>query len=123
MTGDDGAACLGAEELRALAEEHDLKFWRAIGSTYADWARVRLGEKRAEAFRAGLAAYADLGVAEAALLPLLADVELVVGRRDEARLSAAPNSAQAPALGMVIAVNRPTISATETGHHRAEAGE
>ena len=75
-----------AEEMRAYADQHDLKFWRAMASTYADWARVRLGEPRADAFRAGLAAYADLGarMQEAALLPLLADVELVAGRRDEA---------------------------------------
>jgi tetratricopeptide (TPR) repeat protein len=75
-----------AEEMRTLAEQHELKFWRATAATYADWARVRLGEQRAEAFRAGLAAYADLGarMSEAWLLPLLAEVELAVGRRDEA---------------------------------------
>jgi hypothetical protein len=75
-----------AEELRALAEEHDLKFWRAIAPTYADWARVRLGEPRADVFRAGLGAYAVLGarMQEAVVSPLLAEVELVVGGRDEA---------------------------------------
>jgi tetratricopeptide (TPR) repeat protein len=88
-----GAACgraedvLGtAEEMRALAEEHNLKFWRATASTYADWAQVRMGEPRAEAFRAGLSAYADLGARlhEAVVMPLLAEVELAAGRREEA---------------------------------------
>jgi tetratricopeptide (TPR) repeat protein len=75
-----------AEEIGALAEEHDLKYWRATASTYADWARVRLGEPRADAFRAGLGAFADLGakLQEATVLSLLADVELIEGRRDEA---------------------------------------
>jgi tetratricopeptide (TPR) repeat protein len=75
-----------ADEVGALAEEHDLKFWRAIASTYSDWARMRLGEPRAEAFHAGLGAFADLGakLQEAGVLPLLADVELVAGRREEA---------------------------------------
>ena len=75
-----------AEEMRALADEHDLKFGRAIAATYADWARVRLGEPRADAFRADLRAYANLGarMQEAADLPLLAEVELVIGRRDDA---------------------------------------
>jgi tetratricopeptide (TPR) repeat protein len=75
-----------AEEIGALAEEHDLKFWRAIASSYADWAHVRLGKPRADAFRAGLGAYADLGARmhEAGALPLLAEVELAVGQRDEA---------------------------------------
>ena len=35
-----------AEEIGALAEEHDLKFWRAIASSYTDWAHVRLGKPR-----------------------------------------------------------------------------
>jgi hypothetical protein len=72
--------------MRALAEEHDLKFWRATASTYADWARVRMGEPRAEAFRVGLGAYADLGARlhETGVMALLAEVELAVGRRDEA---------------------------------------
>ena len=76
-----------AEEMRAYADQHDLRFWRAMASTYADWARVRLGEPRAEAFHAGLGAYAELGarMQEAALLPLLADVELVAGRRESRR--------------------------------------
>jgi tetratricopeptide (TPR) repeat protein len=75
-----------AEEIGALAEEHDLKYWRATASTYADWARVRLGEPRQDAFRAGLGVFADLGakLQEATVLSLLADVELVDGRRDEA---------------------------------------
>jgi tetratricopeptide (TPR) repeat protein len=75
-----------AEEIRALAEEHGLKFWRAIASSYADWAHVRMGEPRADAFRAGLGAYADLGARmhEANALVLLAEVELAVGRRNEA---------------------------------------
>ena len=69
-----------------LAEEHNLKFWRATASTYADWAQVRMGEPRAEAFRAGLSAYADLGARlhVAVVMPLLAEVELATGRRDEA---------------------------------------
>jgi tetratricopeptide (TPR) repeat protein len=72
--------------MRALAEANDLKYWRAVASTYADWARVRLMEPRAEAFRAGLGAYAELGakLQEAVVSPLLADVELAVGRRDDA---------------------------------------
>ena len=72
--------------MRALAEAHDLKYWRATASTYADWARVRLMEPRADAFRAGFGAYADLGakLQEATVWPLLADVELVAGRREEA---------------------------------------
>jgi len=72
--------------VRALAEPHDLKFWRAVASTYADWAHVRLGEPRADALRAGLDAYADLGarMQEAVVSPLLAEVELVAGGRDEA---------------------------------------
>jgi predicted ATPase len=74
-----------AEEMRAPAEAHDLKFWRAIASTYADWARVRLGEKRAEAFRAGLRAYADLGAGfQGMVLHLLVEVELVAGNREDA---------------------------------------
>jgi hypothetical protein len=75
-----------AEEMRALADKHDVKFGRAIAATYADWARVRLGEARADAFRAGLGAYADLGarMQEAGDSPLLAEVELVAGRRDKA---------------------------------------
>ena len=75
-----------AEEMRAFADKHDLKFGRAIAATYADWARVRLGEPRVEAFRADLAAYADLGarMQEAVDSPLLAEVELAVGGRDDA---------------------------------------
>jgi tetratricopeptide (TPR) repeat protein len=74
-----------AQEMRAPAEAHDLKFWRGIASTYADWARVRLGEKRAEAFRAGLRAYADLGAGfQGMVLPLLVEVELVAGNREDA---------------------------------------
>jgi tetratricopeptide (TPR) repeat protein len=75
-----------AEEMRALSDKHDLKFGRAIAATYADWARVRLGEPRAEAFRAGLRAYAALGarMQEAGDSPLLAEVELAVGGRNEA---------------------------------------
>jgi tetratricopeptide (TPR) repeat protein len=86
LCGEAEAVLPAAEEMRALAGQHELKFWRAIASTYADWARVRLGESRAEAFRTGLGAYAELGarLQQAALLPLLADVELVDGRRDEA---------------------------------------
>jgi hypothetical protein len=93
----------------ALADEHDLKFWRAMGSTYADWARLRLGEPRAEAFRAGLGAYADLGakMIEAALLPLLADVELVVGQRDEAL--AAVNRGLALAAERGVGLTRPWL--------------
>jgi tetratricopeptide (TPR) repeat protein len=74
-----------AEEIRAHADKHDSKFGRAIAATYADWARVRLGEPRAEAFRAGLAAYADLRakLQEALFSPLIAEVELAVGGRDE----------------------------------------
>ena len=85
VCGDAQAVLPAAEAMRAYADEHDLKFMRAMASTYADWARVRLGEPRAEAFRAGLGAYAELGarMQEAALLPLLADVELAAGRRDE----------------------------------------
>jgi tetratricopeptide (TPR) repeat protein len=75
-----------AAGMRALADEHDLKFWRAIASTYADWARVRLGEPRADGFRAGLGVYAKLGarMQEAVNQGRLAEVELVAGRRDEA---------------------------------------
>ena len=75
-----------ANEMRARADECDSKFGRAIAATYADWARVRLGEPRADAFRADLGAYADLGarMQEAVDSPLLAEVELAVGRRDEA---------------------------------------
>jgi hypothetical protein len=63
-----------------------LKFGRAIAATYADWARVRLGEPSADAFRAGLCAYADLGarMQEAGDSPLLAEVELAVGGRNKA---------------------------------------
>jgi predicted ATPase len=75
-----------AEEIRALVDTHDWKFGRAIAATYADWARVRLGAPRADAFRAGLGAYVDLGarMQEAADSPLLAEVELAVGERNEA---------------------------------------
>ena len=47
---------------------------------------MRLGEPRADAFRAGLGDFADLGakLQEATVLSLLADVELIDGRRDEA---------------------------------------
>jgi tetratricopeptide (TPR) repeat protein len=88
--------------MRAYADEHDLKFMRAMASTYADWARVRLGEPRAEAFRAGLGAYAELGarMQEAALLPLLADVELAAGRRDEALAAAERGLALAAETGL-----------------------
>ncbi len=91
-----------AEEMRAYADQHDLRFWRAMASTYADWARVRLGEPRAEAFHAGLGAYAELGarMQEAALLPLLADVELVAGRRDEALAAAERGLALAAETGL-----------------------
>ena len=79
-----------AEELRALADQHDLKFWRAIGSTYGDWARVLLGEPRAEAFRAGVGAFAEIGarMQMPGIQTLLADVELAVGRPREALAAA-----------------------------------
>jgi hypothetical protein len=111
-----GAACgraeevLGAaEEMRAFAEAHDLKFWRAIASTYADWARVRLMEPRAEAFRAGLAAYADLGarMQEAIFSPLIAEVELAVGGRDETL--AAVNRGLALAAKTDMGLTRPWL--------------
>jgi tetratricopeptide (TPR) repeat protein len=90
-----------ADEIGALAAEHDLKYWRAIASTYADWARVRLGEPRSEAFRAGLAACADLGarIQEAIFSHLIAEVEYAVGRRGET----------------LAAVNRGLALAAETG--------
>jgi tetratricopeptide (TPR) repeat protein len=59
--GRAGDVLCAAEEMRARADERDSKFGRAIAATYADWARVRLGEPRADAFRADLGAYADLG--------------------------------------------------------------
>jgi hypothetical protein len=91
-----------AEELRAFADRHDLKFWRAMASTYADRARVRLGEPRTNAFRAGFAAYAGLGarMQETALLPLLADVELAAGRTDEALAAAERGLELATEMGL-----------------------
>jgi tetratricopeptide (TPR) repeat protein len=93
-----------AEEMRTLAEAHDLKFFRAIASTYTDWARVRLGENRAEAFRAGLAAYADLGarLQEAVHSPLLAEVELAAGGRDEALAAVDRGLALVAEIGLVL---------------------
>lgn len=90
VCGDVQAVLPEAEAMRAYADGHDLTFMRTMASTYADWARVRLGEPRAEAFRAGHGAYVELGarMQEVALLPLLADVELAVDRRDEARAAA-----------------------------------
>ena len=102
VCGKAEAVLPAAEDLRAFAERHDLKFWRAMASTYADWARVRLGEPSAEAFRAGFAAYAGLGakMQEVALLPLLADVELAAGRRDEALTAAERGLACAAETGL-----------------------
>ena len=102
LRGEPEEVLPAAEAMRALADPHDLKFWRAIASTYADWARVRLGEPRADVFRAGLGAYADLGarMQEAALLPLLADVQLVAGRRDEALAAAECGLALAAETGL-----------------------
>ena len=80
------AVMAAAEEMRALADAHDLAFWRAIAATYSDWARTRRGEPRADAFRAGLAAFGERGAKMqlAALQPLLVDLELAFGRRREA---------------------------------------
>jgi tetratricopeptide (TPR) repeat protein len=93
-----------AAEMRALADEHDLKFWRAIASTYADWARVRLGEPRADAFRAGLGVYANLGarMQEAVNQGWLAEVELVAGRRDEALAAVDRGLALAAETGTIM---------------------
>ena len=55
----------------------------------------------------------SIGAIEAARITAIARLNGRTARGSASkRLSAAPNSAQAPALGMVIAVNKPTISAT-----------
>ena len=75
-----------AEELRALAAEHDLKFFRVMATNWMEWARVRLGEPRADAYRAGAAALAETGArwAEPMYYAGLADIERIVGRLDAA---------------------------------------
>ena len=76
-----------AEDLRALAETNDLKFWRAAGAKLAGWARVRLGQHdAAEAFRVGLQSDVELGakLGQPTSNALLADVERTLGRHDEA---------------------------------------
>jgi class 3 adenylate cyclase/predicted ATPase len=75
-----------AEELRALATEQGLKFFRVVGSNLIEWARVRLGEPREEAYRAGFAALSETGNKGAYpfYYLLLADVERNVGRTDAA---------------------------------------
>ena len=90
--------------MRALAEASNLKFLRATGSTYVDWSRVHLGELSAEAFRAGLAAYADLGaeVYRPGLQSLLADVELTAGRREEALAAVDRGLALAAEIGISL---------------------
>ena len=102
LAGRPEAVLPAAEEMRALADASNLKFLRATGSTYVDWARVHLGELSAEAFRAGLAAYADLGaeVYLSGLQYLLADVELTAGRREEALAAVDRGLAQAAETGV-----------------------
>ena len=75
-----------AEEARALAIEHDLKYWRVWGSFWADWARARLGKPGAEDFRAYFAATSEMGVklGVSIMWGMVADIELVSGRRREA---------------------------------------
>jgi class 3 adenylate cyclase len=76
-----------AEDLRALADTNELKFWRAAGAKLAGWARVRLGQHdAAEAFRVGLQSDIELGakLGQPTSNALLADVERTLGRHDEA---------------------------------------
>jgi tetratricopeptide (TPR) repeat protein len=70
---------------------------------------VRLGEKRADAFRAGLGAYADLGarMKETVALALLAEVELAVGQRDEALTAVERGLALAAEMG--LGLHRPRL--------------
>ena len=76
-----------AEDLRALADTNELKFWRAAGAKIAGWARMRLGQRDvAEAFRVGLQSDIELGakLGQPTSNALLADVERTLGRHDEA---------------------------------------
>jgi tetratricopeptide (TPR) repeat protein len=96
--GHADSALAAAEEMRALGDEHDLKFWRAIGSSWAGWARVKLGEPRTDAFRAGIAALAEVGarLQQPTIHALVADVEICLGQWREAL--------EAVNLGLALAV-------------------
>jgi class 3 adenylate cyclase/tetratricopeptide (TPR) repeat protein len=92
LRGDPRAVVELARQIGEVADRHDMKFWKAMASTYADWAAVSLGEPRAAEFRASFAAFRDLGsrMQETALLPLLANVEHAVGRSEAALAVAGP---------------------------------
>jgi tetratricopeptide (TPR) repeat protein len=86
QSGRPDAVLKFAEEARALAVAHDLKYWQVTGPVWADWARARLGELRPGVFAGYFAATSAMGVklGMSILWGLYADVERAAGRKREA---------------------------------------
>ena len=86
QSGRPDAVLKFAEEARALALAHDLKYLQVTGPVWVDWARARLGEPRPEVFAGHFAATSAMGVklGMPILWGLYADVERAAGRKREA---------------------------------------